>query len=122
MDGNEDWTAERLQAVLAALSNPHRLRVLAALSARRDYVSNLAREIGLSRPLLHMHLQKLEEAGLVAGTLELSEDGRAMKYFEVTDFSLELSPRAITRIMTADAVDRPRSPDEPNEQQGSGKP
>lgn len=119
---DEDWTAERLQAVLAALSNPHRLRVLAALSARRDYVSSLAREIGLSRPLLHMHLQKLEEAGLVAGTLELSEDGRAMKYFEVTDFSLELSPRAITRIMTADAADRPRPPGEPNEQQGSGKP
>jgi predicted transcriptional regulator len=119
---DEDWTAERLQAVLAALSNPHRLRVLAALSARRDYVSSLAREIGLSRPLLHMHLQKLEEAGLVAGTLELSEDGRAMKYFEVTDFSLELSPRAITRIMTADAVDRPRPPEEPNEQRGSGKP
>ena len=36
-------------------------------------------------------IQKLEAAGLVTGTLELSEDGKAMKYFEVTDFDLHLT-------------------------------
>ncbi|NEX95102.1 helix-turn-helix transcriptional regulator [Caulobacter sp. 17J65-9] len=82
--------------MLSALANPHRLRILAALSAGgRDYVSRLAREIGISRPLLHLHLQKLEEAGLVTSRLELSADGKALNYFEVADFALELTPAAI---------------------------
>ena len=82
--------------VLAALSNPHRLRIVAALAGGRNYVSQLARELGMSRPLLHLHLQRLEGAGLVAGQLELSEDGKAMKYFEVTPFAISLTPAAIS--------------------------
>lgn len=84
-------TGDELVAILAALANPLRLRIVATLATGRDYVSHLAREIGGSRPLLHMHLQRLEAAGLVAGTLELSEDGKAMKYYEVTDFDLHLT-------------------------------
>lgn len=38
------------------------------------------------------HLQRLEAAGLVAGVLELSESGKAVKYFEVTPFVLHLPP------------------------------
>jgi len=88
---------DRLLARLAALANPHRLRIIAALaSGGRDYVSRLAREIGISRPLLHLHLQKLEEAGLVTSRLELSADGKALNYFEVADFVLDLTPAAIT--------------------------
>jgi DNA-binding transcriptional ArsR family regulator len=87
---------DRLLATLAALANPHRLRVVAALATGgRNYVSRLAREIGISRPLLHLHLQKLEEAGLVASQLELSDDGKALNYFEVTDFGIALTPSAI---------------------------
>jgi len=85
-----------LQA-LTALANPHRLRIIAALANGRNYVSQLARELQISRPLLHLHLKKLEEAGLVEGTLELSEDGKAMKYFAVTPFTLTLTPEAISR-------------------------
>ena len=81
--------------MMAALSNPIRLRIVAQLAVGRDYVSHLARVIGVSRPLLHMHLQRLEEVGLIVGTLELSEDGKAMKYFEVADFSLHLTAAAI---------------------------
>ena len=73
---------DRLLAMLAALANPHRLRIVAALATGgRNYVSQLARDIGLSRPLLHLHLQKLAEAGLVTSKLELSADGRALNYF-----------------------------------------
>ncbi|HEY4940717.1 MAG TPA: winged helix-turn-helix domain-containing protein [Rhizomicrobium sp.] len=83
-------------AVLAALASPQRLRIVAALKADgRNYVSQLAREVGISRPLLHLHLQKLEEAGLVASKLELSSDGKALNYFEVADFDLVLTPAAI---------------------------
>ncbi|MGC1304116.1 MAG: helix-turn-helix domain-containing protein [Caulobacteraceae bacterium] len=82
--------------MLAALANPHRLRIIAALaSGGRNYVSQLAREIGISRPLLHLHLQKLEEAGLVTSRLELSADGKALNYFEVEGFDIELTPAAI---------------------------
>jgi len=85
-----------LLAVLAALASPQRLRIVAALKADgRNYVSQLAREVGISRPLLHLHLQKLEEAGLVASKLELSSDGKALNYFEVADFDLVLTPAAI---------------------------
>jgi DNA-binding transcriptional ArsR family regulator len=87
---------DRLLAALAALASPHRLRIIAALTTGgRNYVSRLAREIGMSRPLLHLHLQKLEEAGLVASRLELSSDGKALNYFEVCDFSLALTPQAV---------------------------
>ena len=90
------FTGERLLAVLGALGNPHRLRIVAALHANgRNYVSQLAREIGISRPLLHLHLQKLEEAGLVTSKLELSADGKALNYFEVADFAVELTPSTI---------------------------
>jgi predicted transcriptional regulator len=84
-------TGDDLVAMLAALANPLRLRIIAKLAGRRDYVSHLAREIGVSRPLLHMHLQRLEAAGLITGTLELSEDGKAMKYYEVADFDVHLT-------------------------------
>ena len=82
--------------LLSALANPHRLRIIAALtSGGRNYVSQLARELGISRPLLHLHLQKLEEAGLVTSKLELSQDGKALNYFEVRKFDFELTPSAI---------------------------
>ena len=84
-------TGDDLVELLAALANPIRVRIIARLADGRQYVSQLAREIGVSRPLLHMHLQKLEAAGLVAGSLELSADGKAMKYFEVTDFDVRLT-------------------------------
>jgi DNA-binding transcriptional ArsR family regulator len=87
---------DQLLAMLAALANPHRLRIIAALtSGGRNYVSQLARELSISRPLLHLHLRKLEEAGLVAGQLELSQDGKALNYFEVCSFDFELTPSAI---------------------------
>jgi DNA-binding transcriptional ArsR family regulator len=85
-----------LLEVLAALANPHRLRIIEALQANgRTYVSQLAREIGISRPLLHLHLRKLEDAGLVTSQLELSGDGKALNFFQVEPFEIALTPSAI---------------------------
>lgn len=87
-------------ATLAALDNPHRLRIIAALqSGGRNYVSQLARELGISRPLLHLHLQKLEGAGLVTSQMELSPDGKALNYFDTANFSLALTPDAIAEAV-----------------------
>lgn len=93
--------AERLLAVADALGNPHRIRALAALGRGRIHVSELARQLELSRPLLYMHLEKLEAAGLVTGTLELSPEGKAMKYYSLTEFDIRITPTTV-----ADAVKR----------------
>ena len=86
-----------LLAALSALANPHRLRIVAALRGKgRSYVSQLAREIGISRPLLHLHLRKLEEAGLVKSQMELSPDGKALNFFEVAPFDIAVTPESIT--------------------------
>ena len=88
-------SGDELVRALAALANPHRLRILSALSHGRIHVSQLARDVRLSRPLVHMHLQRLEAAGLVTGQLELSEEGKAMKYLAVTPFDVRLTPAAV---------------------------
>jgi DNA-binding transcriptional ArsR family regulator len=105
-------SGDELVRVLAALSNPHRLRILAALASGRVHVSQLARDVGLSRPLVHVHLQRLEAAGLVTGTLELSEEGKAMKFFEVTSFALSLTPEVV-----AEAARTLTPPEERKEQE-----
>lgn len=91
-------SGDRLLSMLAALANPHRMRIVGLLASDgRNYVSQLARDVGISRPLLHLHLQKLEDAGLVTSKLELSSDGKALNYYEVSDFSLQLTPAAIAK-------------------------
>ena len=85
-----------VDAVYASGGGVHNRALMAALTANgRNYVSQLAREVGISRPLLHLHLQKLEQAGLVASHLELSRDGKALNYFEVVDFNIPLTPPTI---------------------------
>lgn len=91
----EALSGDELLVVLGALANRHRLRILAELSKGRQYVSELARQLGISRPLLHMHLKRLEAARLVVGELALSDDGKAMKYFDVAPFALHLTPELI---------------------------
>ncbi|MDX3094534.1 winged helix-turn-helix domain-containing protein [Streptomyces sp. ME01-24h] len=91
-----DLTGEGLVRVLATLASPHRMRVLAALSAGPTYVSQLARDLGISRALLQVHLKRLEAVGLVASRIEVSDDGKAMKFYEVTPFELHLTPQTLT--------------------------
>ena len=100
-------TGETLLQVLATLANPHRLRVVAALADERNYVSRLARELGISRALLQVHLRKLEAAGLVSASIEVSPDGKAMKFYEVTPFAVHLTPETITtaaRTLSTDST------------------
>jgi DNA-binding transcriptional ArsR family regulator len=92
---NSPPTGDDLVKTLSTLANPHRLRVVAALVRRRSYVSELARELGISRPLLQVHLRRLEAAGLVTATIQVSADGKAMKFYEVSDFAFTLTPAAI---------------------------
>lgn len=88
-------SGDGLLKALSALASAPRLRIIAALAADRIYVSQLARDLGMSRPLVHLHLNRLEAAGLVRGHLELSDDGKAMKYYEAVPFALHLTPARI---------------------------
>jgi predicted transcriptional regulator len=100
-----EMTGDVLLKVLATLANPHRMRVVAALAEERNYVSQLARDMGISRALLQVHLRKLEAAGLVSASVEVSADGKAMKFYEVAPFALTLNPEAIrvaVRTLSAD--------------------
>jgi len=104
----DDRTGDQLLQMLNALANPHRLRILAALRTRESYVSELARELGIGRPLLHMHLQTLEKAGLVVGRHEVSEDGKALRFYTVADFDEHLTPERIrqaAKTITASEAD-----------------
>jgi DNA-binding transcriptional ArsR family regulator len=93
----DERTGDEIVELMGALAHPHRLRILALLHEGRSYVSQLARDVRLSRPLVHMHLQRLEAAGLVRGTMEVSDDGKAMKYFDLVPFSIRLTPSSVAR-------------------------
>ena len=66
--------------VFDALSHPVRIKIIGILTQGRQYVSELARLVNVSRPLLYMHLKKLETAGLVTNAMEISKSGKAVKY------------------------------------------
>ncbi len=90
---------EQVLTALSALANPHRLRIVARLAdGGRHYISQLARDLGISRPLLHLHVQKLQEAGLVTSRLELSDDGKALNYLELAAFRLDLTADSVRRV------------------------
>ncbi|WP_172370971.1 ArsR/SmtB family transcription factor [Sporosarcina jiandibaonis] len=87
------------KVLFEALSNPHRLKIISVLCMGRQYVSQLARDTEMSRPLLYMHLKKLEQAGIVKSEMELSEDGKAMKYYQLVSFDFHINQEMITRAV-----------------------
>ncbi|MDA3647756.1 winged helix-turn-helix domain-containing protein [Saccharopolyspora indica] len=99
--------SEQLLALLSAVGHAQRLRIIAELADGRLYVSELARRLGMSRPLLYMHLERLEKAELVAGNLELSADGKALKYFELRPFEFTLDVDVIrAALQESDSSER----------------
>ncbi len=60
--------AERTAPVLAALSDPVRLRLLSIVAAEDEVCScNLERPLGKSQPTISHHTRILAEAGLIVG-------------------------------------------------------
>ena len=107
---------------MEALANPHRIQIIALLTGRRIHVSQLAREAKISRPLLYMHLKRLETAGLVTSKLELAEDGKAMNYYEVTPFALHLNPASIAEAANTLTIKKSGSTaPEANNEKGDNK-
>lgn len=84
--------------VFDALSHPVRIKIIGILSEERQYVSELARLVNISRPLLYMHLKKLEAARLVTSTMEISDSGKATKFFVLEAFELNVTSELLNRL------------------------
>lgn len=100
----DNLLGDELLVILEALSNPYRLKIISILHEERQYVSQLARILGISRPLLYLHLQRLEEANLIKGQHEISESGKAMKYYELNAFQLTLNAELISEAVASLSV------------------
>jgi DNA-binding transcriptional ArsR family regulator len=98
---NDASPASRLALVIAALDHPTRRRIVAALLAEGRHVSQLARDLGVSRPVLHVHLARLQEAGLVTSSLRFSADGKSLRHFELRRFDIRLTPENIAESVVA---------------------
>jgi DNA-binding transcriptional ArsR family regulator len=98
--------AAELSSRLAAIASPQRMRIIALLVGERLHVSELARRMEMSRALLYMHLTKLEEAGFVIGHLEMSDDGKAMKFFEVLPFAIAVDAKLIVNVVLESQTER----------------
>lgn len=93
--------------VFDALSHPARIKILGILSEGRQYVSELARLVNISRPLLYMHLKKLEAARLVTSTMEISESGKAMKYYILESFKLQVTKELLHDLAENIVIENP---------------
>ncbi len=104
-------TAEQLSTRLTAIASGQRMRILAAVAAETTHVSELARRLQMSRALLYMHLQRLEEAGFVTGRFELSDEGKALKFFEPVPFDIRLDLSTIAAAVAASPAPSDPSPE-----------
>ncbi len=94
-------------SVFDALSHPARIKIIGILAEGRQYVSELARLVNISRPLLYMHLKKLETARLVTSAMEISESGKAMKYYALEDFELQITKELLRGISQDIIIETP---------------
>ena len=89
---------EEYTMLFDALSHPMRIKIMGILSQQRRYVSELAKLVHISRPLLYMHLKKLEEAAIVTASYEISPSGKTMRYYEIAPFDIHLTPELLTTL------------------------
>lgn len=85
---------------MKALANPIRLKMIASLLKEPKHLYALAKELGLSYPLAHLHLKALRRLGLV---MEVREERKveglpSVKYYAPSDFQLILSPERIREV------------------------
>lgn len=95
--------------IFDALSHPARIKILGILWEGRQYVSELARLVNISRPLLYIHLKKLEEARLVTSTMEISDSGKAMKYYTAETFELHTTNELLHKLSQSIVIEHPES-------------
>ncbi len=84
-----------LDALLGAVENPIRRRIIARLSQEPNYQLQLSKELGLSQQLVAKHLGTMEDAGLVSTMLEDSPRGPQRKEYilkKSVSVTIDLAP------------------------------
>ncbi len=90
-----------LAQLLDALGNEHSLKIMSILAGGEYFVSELAKMVGISRPLLYLHLKKLENAGLVESEIRhFEEPPYTKKFYRAKNFELILSLDRIKEIVS----------------------
>ena len=90
---------DELVKIGEALGNPVRVKVLKMLCEKEWYVYELAKELGISRQLLYLHLKKLEKAGLIESELRLEPgDSRAKKYYKARQFRIVIDNETLKNL------------------------
>lgn len=87
--------AERLAAVLKALAEPTRLRLVSLIAGHKDAeacVCDLTTPVGLSQPTVSHHLKTLVEAGL----LERTQRGK-WAYYQLVPEALDALAKVFAR-------------------------
>lgn len=101
-------TQADLDAVLGAVENPVRRRIIARLSVEPNYQLQLSRELGLSQQLVAKHLANMEEVGLVSPVMEDSPRGPQRKEYllrKSVSISVDFAPNLFrARIFSFGAV------------------
>lgn len=87
----------KLVKTLKALANPLRLRMIASLADEPKHAYALAKEMGLSYPLTHLHLKGLRKMGLIKEIVpETKTEGRPpSRTYTPSEFELVLNPSKI---------------------------
>lgn len=91
---------QELVKTLKALSNPTRLKIIASLTNEPKHAYALAKELGLSYPLTHLHLKGLRKINLVKQIRqELRAEGLpTKKIYAPAEFELILTPEKIRDV------------------------
>lgn len=92
--------SETLLKTLKALANPTRLKIIASLASEPKHAYALAKELGLSYPLTHLHLKSLRNVGLVTEVSKEETKGRlTSKIYAPAEFRLLLTPSQIKEAL-----------------------
>lgn len=100
MSNLEIKSVKELLEVLKVLANPTRLKIIALLSRKPMYISEIARELRIPYPLIHLYLTKLEEVGIIESKYEFikSEKPHVRRYCKLKDFKIIISPEIIKKL------------------------
>lgn len=105
---HEPTSLEDLASVLTLLGNVTRLRVIAALKGGKMFIQELSQNLGISYPLLHLHLKNLESNGIVRSEYSVGTDKArryVKRYFELVDFNVKVTADSIAKLAKQNVTD-----------------
>ncbi len=92
------WDPDVLVKKLSALGHPTRLKIVTELTNGEMYLSEIAKNVGISRALAKIHLIKLRKADLVeTKVVVMEEEARALRFYKLKDFEIHISNEILAK-------------------------